>query len=428
MTAEAGHAPNPAEGPQLSVEEQAGIQRRTLVILCAGATFSRAGMAISFAVAALVIKRILDDETWAGASTAAITVGTALSASALSNYMNRKGRRPGLVVGTVVAIFGALVAVLGGEQLILPIYLAGLVGIGVGQGASNLARYAAADLAAPERRSTDISWVVFASTIGAVGGPALVGPAGDVAESFGLHEQIGPFLFSSVFFAVGALIVWAGLRPDPLVLSGGLQTGAPGQRPGFVEGWRAVMASSPAQLAVVGLVVSQGVMVMVMAMTPLHMDAHGHELDMIGYVLSAHTAGMFAPAPIAGWASDRFGRLPALAAGATMLIAATVMTALAGEAPAILMFPGLFLLGLGWSFGMVASSALLTESVDPEAKVAAQGAADLVTSLASGVGALASGFVFGMAGFHVLSMIGIVASGMLLILAFYRQQVAARLV
>ncbi len=131
---------------------------------------------------------------------------------------------------------------------------------------------------------------------------------------------------------------------------------------------------------------------------------------------------MFAFAPVAGWTSDRYGRLPTIGAGAVMLVAATALTALAGEAPEALMFPGLFLLGLGWSFGMVASSALLTESVPVEDKVVAQGAADLVTSFVSGLGALASGIVFTMAGFHVLSMLGILASGVMLVAAYYRHQ------
>lgn len=316
------------------------VQRRTLGVLFASAICGRAGMTISFAVAALLMTQVLDDETWAGGSTAAITVGTAFSASILSGYMNRRGRRPGLTVGYLVAMVGGLVAVVGGQMLFLVPFLIGLGLIGVGQGATTLARYAAADLAAPDDRAKAISWVVFASTAGAVGGPALVGPAGDLAVSLGLDELVGPFLFSTMFFVVGALILWLGLRPDPLVVSGGLQVADSDVKGGFGQGTSAILDNPTAQLATVGLIVSQAVMVMVMAMTPLHMAAHGHELGIIGWVISVHTAGMFAFAPLAGWASDRFGRVPALAMGAVQLIGATVLTALAGEAPSLLMFPG----------------------------------------------------------------------------------------
>ncbi|MCP4227245.1 MAG: MFS transporter [Actinomycetia bacterium] len=407
--------------------DREAIQHRTLAVLFASSTLGRAGMSISFAVSALLIKQILDDETWAGSSTAAVTIGTAFSASILSGYMNRNGRRPGLTIGFLVATVGGLVAVFGGQKLFLAPYLIGIALIGVGQGATTLARYAAADLALPAKRAKAISWVVFASTVGAVGGPALVEIAGDIAVSFDLDELVGPFLFSTGFFALGALVLWVGLRPDPLVVSGGLRKTDSTSKGGFIQGASAIMASPTAKLATIGLVVSQAVMVMVMAMTPLHMDAHGHEIGIIGLVISAHTAGMFAFAPLAGWASDRFGRVPTLVVGAAQLVAATVLTALAGQAPALLMFPGLFLLGLGWSFGMVSSSALLTEAIEGDDQVPAQGAADFVTSFSSGVGALASGFVFTMAGFHVLSMIGIMASGLVLVYSLYRYQLQSKL-
>ena len=405
------------------------LQRRTLLVLFASAILGRAGMTVGFPVAALLVQEILGSAAWAGASTAAITVGTAVSASALSGYMRRRGRRPGLTLGYAAASVGGVVAAVGGQTLLLVPFLVGLALVGVGQGATNLARYAAADLARPADRGKSISWVVFASTIGAVGGPALVGPAGDLAERFGLDDLVGPFVFALGFFALSGLVLWAGLRPDPLVVAGGLRPGPgrggsgpvveTGDGGGLGSGVAALMAHPLARLAVLGLALSQAVMVMVMAMTPLHMDAHGHDLGVIGWVISVHTAGMFAFAPIAGWWADRFGRIITLTAGGAMLVASTVLTALAGEAPALLMFPGLFLLGLGWSFCIVAASALLTDSVDAEQQVAAQGTADFVTSFASGGGALASGLVFTMTGFHVLSLIGLGAAGFVTVTAFY---------
>ncbi len=406
-----------SEQPVLTEEYRKAVQRRTLGVLFASAIFGRAAMSIGFVVSALIMAEILGSSTWAGASTAAITVGTALSASGLASYMARKGRRPGLALGYAAAAVGGAVAFFGSSQLVLVPYLIGLVLIGVGQGGTNLARYAAADLAEPSGRSKAISYVVFASTIGAVGGPALAGIAGDLGERYGYDELVGPFGFAAIFFILGGLVIQFGLRPDPLVVSGGTVVDTTKEKASFRRSMNVIMASPTARLALIGLVISQAVMVMVMAMTPLHMKEHGHSVGLVGWVLSAHTAGMFAFAPLAGWVSDRFGRVLAILVGGGVLVAATVMTALAGEAPALLMFPGLYLLGLGWSFGMVASSALLTESVPAEDQVAAQGAADLVTSFTSGAGALGSGLVFTMAGFHILSGVGIVASGMMVVAA-----------
>ncbi len=377
-------------------------------------------MTIAFVVVSLLTKEILGSSTWAGIASAAITVGTALSSSALSSYMKRKGRRPGLVVGYMVAAAGGLVAAFGGQAALIVAYLIGLVLFGVGQGSTGLARYAAADLANDTDRGKAIGYVVFASTIGAVGGPALSGPAARFGEWFGYGPYIGSHLVSVGFFVLAGLLLFVGLRPDPLVASGKLDAEGPSSDAGFGAGMHAIRMHPLAMLALIGLVISQAVMVMVMAMTPLHMEAHGKSVGLVGWVLSAHTAGMFAFAPLAGWFADRYGRIESIVLSAVVLIVATAMTAFAHEAPSILMFPGLYLLGLGWSFGTVGSSALLTEAVDGRHEVAAQGAADLIKSFVSGAGALASGFIFTMAGFHILSMVGIIGSGLLLVVAVTR--------
>ena len=82
-------------------------------------------------------------------------------------------------------------------------------------------------------------------------------------------------------------------------------------------------------------------------------------------------------------------------------------------------------MGLGWSFTIVAGSALLTESVATTDRVAVQGAADLATNVASGLGALLSGVVLSMSGYHTLSFIGMAAAGGLLVQAFYRHRIIA---
>lgn len=378
-----------------------------------------------FTVAALVIKDLLDAGTWAGLSTVAIAGGGAVSATLLSSYMSRKGRRPGLVVGFSLAVVGALVAMAGLEIESIVVYLVGLLLIGVGgTGASGLSRYVAADLATDERRSRDLSWVLFSSTFGSVGGPLLVGIAGGMALDAGFEENSGPFALAAVLFVVATAVPLFLLRPDPLLLAQELKLVSSREPVGFRKAVGVVAANPGARFAFAALLISHAVMVTVMAMTPLHMDAHGHELGTIGAVISAHTTGMFAFSPIAGWVSDRVGRLPTILMGGSFLLVATVLTALASTAPQALMFPGLWMLGLGWSFGVVAGSALLTESVEPHERVGVQGASDVGMNASGGIGALGSGVIFEMQGYHVLSMIGTVAAAILVLQAFYRWRVA----
>lgn len=409
--------------------DRARVHRRTLHVLWASAVLSRGAISAMFPVSVLAIKDLLGTETWAGLSTASSTIGSALSAALLAAFMQRRGRTPGLSVGFGAAMGGGLLAVLAIEIGTLALFLPAMVLVGFGAGTANLARYAAADLAEPERRGRDIGTVIFASTFGAVLFPLFIGVAGDVALDIGLEENSGGFVLSLVLFMLAAISVFLFMRPDPLVVAGGTthsrdQSLPPVEAIGFRRAVAIAWAHPLARLAFVCLVVSQAVMVMVMAMTPLHMEEHGHSTGAVGQVISVHTAGMFAFAPLAGWLSDRFGRIPTIVLGGATLIAATALTALAGEAPKILMFPGLYLLGLGWSFGIVAGSALLTESVDEADRVAVQGAADTATNIASGSGALVSGVVLSMAGFHIVSFIGMVAAGALLTQAWFERRLA----
>lgn len=405
------------------------IQKRTLSVLRLSSTFSRGAVSASFPVAVLAIKDLLGSETWAGLSTGASTLGSALAAGWLAAYMQRRGRTPGLALGLGAAVLGALICVVSIQLASLPLFLVGMILVGVGSGTSNMSRYAAADLAADSTRSRDIGSIVFFATFGAVLAPNLIGALGNVAESVGLDANTGGFLMAIVLFAISSALIWFFMRPDPLVVSGGVDPKATVKKRTvpFREALAIAWAHPLARLAFIALVVSQAVMVMVMAMTPLHMDDHGHSKGWIGAVISAHTAGMFAFAPIAGRISDKFGRVHTIVLAGFTLVGATTFTALAGDAPRLLLFPGLFLLGLGWSFGVVAGSALLTESVAESDRVAVQGAADLATNVASGTGALTAGIVVSATGYHILSLIGMAAAGVLLAQSWFENRLATAL-
>ncbi len=414
-----------SELAHLDEETRSAAQSNTMRVLFGSVAVSRAGTTISFVVAAILIRDMLGDATWAGASTVAVTVGTASSAAFLSQLMNKRGRRPGLALGFGLGAVGGLIGLVGAQISNIPIFLVGMVLVGVGSGAGNLARYASADLAPAASKSKSISFIVWASTIGAVVGPTLVGVMNRVGDNLGLNNNVGPFVLTLAAYALASVIVLAWLRPDPLVLADGLDKPGGPPKASFTTSLGIIRERPMARLALASLVTSQAVMVGVMAMTPLHMKAHGHDESVVGYVLSAHVLGMFGFAPIAGYLADKLGRLPAIGLGAATLVSATVLTALATSASNALMFPGLFLLGLGWSLGMVAGSSLLSQSVDANDRVSVQGAADVLANSVSGGAALSSGLVLSMTGFHVLSMIGIVAAGLLFVATVIRQRLSS---
>ena len=166
------------------------------------------------------------------------------------------------------------------------------------------------------------------------------------------------------------------------------------------------------------MAVGHVVMVGVMAMTPVHIRGAGHDpahtLRIVGLVLSAHVAGMFALAPVFGWLTDRLGRQAVIALGIGLLLAACAAAGTAGQDPTRLA-AGLLVLGLGWSATLVAGSTLLSDAVPGERRASAQGLADLVMGLAGASAGALSGVVLGTWGYPALALGAAAAAGALII-------------
>lgn len=177
------------------------------------------------------------------------------------------------------------------------------------------------------------------------------------------------------------------------------------------------------------MVVSQTAMVAVMTMTPPYMKDHDHAA-LSPYVIALHIVGMYGFSPFVGRVIERIGRPASIMVGSLVLGAGTFISVVVGYS-APLVFVGLLLLGVGWSFGLVAGSTLLTESVPADARVEVQGTGDLTMSLFGGAAAFSSGFVKASFGFAALAYAGTLLAGVLLVYALAgrsigRVDVAAR--
>ncbi|MFM8713920.1 MAG: MFS transporter, partial [Actinomycetota bacterium] len=181
----------------------------------------------------------------------------------------------------------------------------------------------------------------------------------------------------------------------------------------LVQAVKTATATAHGRLALAAMVIAQASMVAVMTMTPVHLRLHGHE-DVSPYVVSLHIAGMFAFSPLVGKYADRHGRVSAIFVGALLLVLANVLSAVSGEGD-IMLFPSLWLLGIGWNFGLIGGSSLLVESIDESVRVRVQGTADLLMSFCGGLAGFSSGFIRRAVGFHLLSVAALVLAGVLLL-------------
>ena len=400
-----------------TTEEIAAIQRRTLRVLVAGQIAGSAALAAAVTVGAFVVQDILGQSTpWGGVATATVTMGTAFMSQVLARLMNVRGRRAGLQAGYSMAIAGGLIAGLGVELGTLWVFLPGLFLFGNGQAANLLSRYAATDLAHPDQRGRAMSRILFASTFGAVFGPLLIRPAQALGESlFDWKQYTGPWIFAGLFFLTSFVNASLRLRPDPLEVAGGLnhQRSTNEQSNRLLDALRIARGIPDARLALFAMVIAQSCMVAVMTMTPVHLKSHGHE-TVSSFVISLHIAGMFAFSPLVGRFSDKYGRYATILAGSLILMTSTIMSAMSGD-DAVLLFPALWLLGIGWSFGLIGGSSLLVDSIPGEYRVKVQGSADLLMSFFGGISGFASGFIRKAIGYHMLSNVATLLSGVLVV-------------
>lgn len=379
-------------------------RRRAVATLVAGVALGSTGHIAAATVASIVADEMVGTSALSGAPGAALIVGAAIGASLLSALMARRGRRPGIAAGYAVGVAGAFIAIVAIVASSLPLLLVGTVLVGFGNSANQLSRYVAADMFPADRRASAIGTVVWAATIGAVLGPNLIGPAGVVAEWLGLPRLAGAYLVPIGFVGLASILSFVLLRPDPFELADpGDVAVRGGERSVMI---RDVLRQPSVAAALVALVASQAVMVLIMTMTPVHMTAHGHHVESIGLVISGHTFGMFALAPISGRLSDRFGSGRVILAGLLVLAGASLLAAVAPPDGGVVLFVALFLLGFGWNLGFVAGSTLLTRGVDVADRTRVQGLADSLIWSSAAVASLGSGIVLAFASFTALSLLG----------------------
>lgn len=406
--------------------DTAALQRRTVRTLAAAQVFSSLGNGSTLALGSVLAVQLSGDEAWAGVATTALGLGAALSAVPLARLAVRRGRRVSLGTGLGLAILGTFATVGAVVWQAFPLLVLGCLLVGVATAANLQARFAAADLADPAHRGRDLSFVVWAITVGAVIGPNTVAPGAVLAGWIGLPADAGAFLISAAGMVVGGLVILTCLRPDPLLTRRRLDAATDGNRArpehrpaSWAEGARIVAAAPVARAAVIGMIGAHATMVGVMSMTPLHLThrmhgaSHADTLTVIGLTISLHIAGMYALSPLMGTLSDRLGPRRMLDIGLGTLLVAVALAGL-GAHHVPLVTAGLIVLGLGWSASTVAGATLLTGALSSESRVAAQGFTDGVTSLVGAAAAATAGLVMGAGGFGAVGA----AYGSLAALAF----------
>lgn len=380
---------------------------RTIGVLFLAQGLFTAGVIASFTLSPVIAAELSGREGAAGLPTTITLIGRAAMAFPAGWLMDRAGRRLGLSLGFILGAAGGLLSVLAIIQGSFPVFLAGALLLGVMRGTAEQGRYAAAEVYPLSQRARVIGVIVFAGTLGAIGGPLLVGPSGTLVALWGLPVTAGPYVATAAFMALAMLLIFLMLRPDPAHLRHLLESSHAEEESdsAVIFPIHTILRRPAVQLAVASLVIGQLVMTMLMVITPLYMDHQHHGPELISWVIMAHTLGMFGLSGFTGWMTDRLGRYVTIFAGGGLLALSAVMAPVVSGVPLLAL--ALFLLGLGWNFSFVAGSSLLTDAVSAEEQGRVQGASEMVIGLAAGAGSLGAGILFEQAGILLPAAVGL---------------------
>jgi len=298
----------------------------------------------------------------------------------------------------------------------LVLLLLGLGLFGVAQATNLQTRYAASELAPAATRARTMSIVVWVTTIGSVAGPNLTAAGARLGVGVGVPALAGPYLFSVAAFALAGIVLslcfrpgtGAGVGPERAAAPASVPSSAPVHPVGAAGALRWAARHPVACFAVVLITAAHATMVMVMAMTPLHMHHDGESLEVVGIVISAHILGMYALSPVFGWLTDRYGGLHVVIGGIGIFAAAIALglVAAAGAGLGVTM-AALVLLGLGWSASLIASSAMLAGVDSGSVRVPLQGATDALMNYAGAAAAAVAGPVLALGGFRAVNLVAL---------------------
>ncbi|MCU0791171.1 MAG: MFS transporter [Nitratireductor sp.] len=383
---------------QLSEAEQRSendIARKNAWLYSLCQAFTGSSAPISIALGGLAGAYLLGtDKSLATAPVTGFNVGVALAALPAAMIMRRIGRRLGFMAGAVIGIAGLLVAA---GALILHsfwLFCLGLLLTGSANGFAQQFRFAAADRGTPAFRAKAISIVLIGGVAAAIIGPQVV---------LWTRDLLSPIPFAGAFLA-GTLLFGASLVTMSFIDSRPVsQTGAVGEEAEAARPLAAIMSQPKFIVAVLCAIGSYSMMSLVMTAAPLAMIGCGFSIDDATLGIQWHVLAMFAPSFFTGNLIARFGKERVIATGMAILSGCAAV-ALAGITLANF-WGALVLLGVGWNFAFIGSTAMITETYRPSEKSKAQGANDLLLFGSVALASLMSGHTLETYGWQAVNLI-----------------------
>ena len=371
------------------------LARRNALILSAAQALCGAAAPISIALGGLAGFYLLgQDKSLSTAPVTGYNIGVAIGALPAAMLMARIGRRLGFMGGALVGIAGTLLSSYAIVQGNFWVFAVGMLLTGCGGAFTQQYRFAAADQGTPDFKPKAISWVLAGGIFAGIIGPQ---------TAIYFRDLFAPVEFAGAYFA-GSFLLFGGMlvlsllnfeKPPTKAERVGKSTGRP----------LSEIATQPKfMVAVICAVGSYALMSFVMTGAPLAMKLCGFGADLSTQGIMLHVLAMFGPSFFTGNLIARFGKQTIVTSGMIILIFASIV-ALMGIT-LVHFYAALILLGVGWNFGFIGATALLTETYRPEEQAKAQGTNDFILFGMVAFGSFMSGTTlnaFGDAGWDAIN-------------------------
>ncbi|RDI59833.1 putative MFS family arabinose efflux permease [Microvirga subterranea] len=350
------------------------LAKRNALVLALAQALGGASPAIVVSLGGLVGQTLADKEL-ATLPVSLINLGLASGTIPAAMLMRRLGRRSAYILAGLIGVIAGSLAAAGIGAASFPLFCLGTFVAGFWGSYTQSYRFAATDTASESFRPKAISWVMVGGLAAGIIGPQTVIWTRDL---IGSAPFAGAFLGQAVL-ALLTIVVVSFLRAAPVTTvskTGGRPLSEITAQPRFI-------------VAVVAGLVSYGLMSFIMTAAPLAMIGCGHSIGEAALGIQWHILGMFGPSFFTGSLIARFGKVQVTAAG-LLLIAVAAVIGLSGITVAHF-WATLILLGIGWNFGFIGATTLVTECYRPEERTKVQAANDFLVFGSVAVASFSSG-------------------------------------
>nr|WP_257021970.1 MFS transporter [Pigmentiphaga litoralis] len=364
-------------------------QRRNLHLLVAAQSLGGASAPIIISLGGLVGQMLSTNPALSTLPVSLYNLGVALSTIPAALIMRRMGRRMAYLLGAMLGLVSGLIAAWGIARSDFMMFCVGTTMAGFYGACVQSYRFAAADMAAPAWRPQAISRVMVGGLIAAVIGPQVV---------IWTRDALPAAPFAGSFFGQAALALLA----VPLIAMLRIPPPAAVTTSGSGRPLSEIAMTPKFMVAVTAGVVTFGLMSFVMTAAPIAMVGCGHTVGEAALGIQWHVLAMFAPSLFTGRLIAAIGKYAMTALGLVLIAAAALMSL--GGLDLFNFWGGLVLLGVGWNFGFIGATSVVTDCYRPEERAKVQALNDFLVFGTVALSSFSSGRMLGAAGWDAINL------------------------